>query len=130
MLKLMEKFDSESFKEKRQIAAKACLAKLEGRKLRNSVVHVLDFFEDVAFLVKRGALDIEMMWHFYHWVRMYVQASEQQVMASANNHPVIWDSLRWAYPRLIELEKTRGCGTYKEKLSGAELRAQLEDEIL
>jgi hypothetical protein len=129
MLNLMDKFDSETFKEKRQMAARACLSKLEGKKLGNEVTQILDFFEDVAFLVKRGALDIEMMWHFYYWVRMYVQASEQEITINANNHPAILHSLRWAYPRLIELEKSGNSDTQTEKLDETELRAQLEGEI-
>jgi hypothetical protein len=52
ILRLMDKFDSEPFLEKRKIAAAACLSHLEAKNPGAEVEDILDFFEDVAFLVK------------------------------------------------------------------------------
>jgi hypothetical protein len=127
----MDKFDSELFLAKRKIAATACLAHLEGKNPGAEVEDILDFFDDVAFLVKRDAIDSEMMWHpFYHWVRLYFQASEQHIIARTKEEAAVWNYLRWVYPRLNELEKAESPSTYKAKLDDAELRERLEEELL
>lgn len=90
----------------------------------------MTFFDDVAFLVTKGALDTEMMWHpFYHWVRMYYQAAEQHIITRTKDEPAVWNYLRSIYPRLTEIEKSENLGTYKEKLTDTELRTHLQEEI-
>jgi hypothetical protein len=130
VIKLMDKFDSPQFKEKRDTAAKACLEHLEGKNPGAAVEDILDFFDNVAFLVTKGALETEMMWHpFYHWVRMYCQAAEQHINARTKDESAVWNYLRSIYPALNELEKVQSPSGHKEKLSDDELRAQLLEEI-
>lgn len=130
IIRLMEKFDNPDFQEKRKHAAQACLNHLEDKTPGIVIDDILDFFDDVAFLVTKGALETEMMWHpFYHWVRMYYQASDQHIINRTKTEPAVWNYLRSIYPRLNELEKSQSQGTYREKLTDAELRTHLQEEI-
>jgi hypothetical protein len=71
------------------------------------------------------------MWHpFYHWVRLYFQASEQHIVARRQKEPAVWDYLHWVYPRLNEIERTKSSLNYKDKLDDAELREWLKEELL
>jgi hypothetical protein len=128
LLRLMDKSDSEEFQDKLKKAAQACLAHLATKDPGVAVEDVLDFFDDVAFMVKKGALDEEMMWHaFYHWVRVYYQASEQDIINRRTHEPAVWSFLCQVYPRLNALEKVESGITYKEILSDAELMKDLDD---
>ena len=130
IIKLIDKFDSHDFQEKRKRAAQACLNHLEDKNPGVVIEDILDFFDDVAFLVTKGALDTEMMWHpFYHWVRMYYQAAEQHIIARTKEEPTVWNYLCAIYPRLTEMEKSKSSHTYKEKLTDTELRTHLQEEI-
>jgi hypothetical protein len=89
---------------------------------------VLYFFDDAAFCVEKGALDEEMMWHaFYHWVRLFYQASEKYIIDRQKEEPTVWSALGWIYPRLNTLEKARSGNAYKEKLNITELERDLRD---
>jgi hypothetical protein len=128
MLRLMDKFDSDPFQEKIKIAAEACLAHLETKDPGVAVEDVLDFFDDAAFCVYKGALDEEMMWHpFYHWLRVFYQASKQHIKMRINEESAVWNYLRWIYPRLNELEKTKSPSAYKEKLNDTDLEKYLRE---
>jgi hypothetical protein len=130
LLKLMDKFDSKPFREKRIAATKACLCKLESKDPGDDVDDLLDFFDDVAFLVKIGALRKTMMHHaFYHWVRLYFQASEKHIVDYRTAEPTVWANLWWVYPHLKALEKAKSRGTYKEKRDDATLKIDLEKEM-
>jgi len=108
----------------------ACISNLKTKDPGAAVEDVLDFFDDAAFLVKKGALDTEMTWHaFYHWVRLYFQAAEQHIMAYRKREPPVWNYLCWIYPRLNGFEKTQRPSTYREKLDDEDLKRQLEEEI-
>jgi hypothetical protein len=129
MLKLLDRFDSVSFREIRKNAATACISQSKDAA-RAAVDDVLDFFDDAAFLVKKGALDEEMMWHgFYHWIRLYLQAAEKYIAEYRQNEPAVWKDLFRIHPRLDALEKQEGQGLYIERLGDAELQKQLREEI-
>src|SRR2546426_1166229 len=49
---------------------------------------VLDFFETIALLVRRKAIDAEMVWHtFYYWVDGYGRAAEDALRENRQQHP-------------------------------------------
>lgn len=133
LLQLTDKFDSPEFQGKQKKAAQACLANLATKNPGVDVDDVLDFFEDLAFMVTNGALDERMMWHgFHHWVRVYYQASEQYIISRRREEPAVWYGLCEIYPRLnalekAEIEKAKNGITYKEKLSDAEIKKDLDD---
>jgi hypothetical protein len=130
LFELMDKFDSREFQGKLKNAAKACLAHLDTTDPGVAVEDVLDFFDDVAFLVNKGALDEEMMWHtFYHWVRVYYQASEQYIINRQKREPAVWSAFSQIYPRLNALEQAKSGITYKEKLNDTELTKDLSDIV-
>jgi hypothetical protein len=74
ILKLAERFDKQEMKTTRAIAARALL------KNRNteddSVSQLLDFFEEIGFLVARKAVDRDAIYtYFDYWIMRYHQAT-------------------------------------------------------
>ena len=129
MLKLLDRFDSDSFRQTRETAATACVSQ-NPDAAGAAVEDVLEFFDDAAFLVEKNALDAEMMWHsFYHWIRLYLQAGEPHITTYRTAEPSVWKHLFAIYPRLTVIEKAQGRGVYVEKLNNPQLKRQLEQEI-
>lgn len=61
---------------------------------------ILDFFETMALLLRRGALDTEMVWHtFYYWIEHYYQALEPYIVERQERDPLVWQDF-------IDLAKT------------------------
>lgn len=55
---------------------------------------ILDFFETMALLLRRGALDKEIVWHtFFYWVDHYYEASKDLIAARQKTDPLIWKDL-------------------------------------
>jgi hypothetical protein len=129
-LKLSQEFDSPEYEEKRKAAATACAARIKYRDAGLEVENILDFFDDLAFLVRKAALDEEWVWHrFYHWIRIYMQSSEKYIATRTEKEPRVWEDLLWLYPRLNLLEKMRRPEKYKENLNDEELESFLKEEI-
>ena len=101
---LEDEFESPRMWKTRREAAAALLRHQETR----AVDDVLDFFETVALLVHRDALDPEMVWNtFYHWIDGYGRTSDPVTAQERQKHPVEWkefDALREQLER-IEIAK-------------------------
>ena len=55
---------------------------------------ILDFFETIGLLVRRGALDKEMVWHtFFYWIDHYFEASYEYIESRQRIDPVVWKDL-------------------------------------
>jgi hypothetical protein len=55
---------------------------------------ILDFFETMALLLRRGALDREIVRHtFFYWIDRYYQATETVIAARQQADPLIWKDL-------------------------------------
>lgn len=55
---------------------------------------VLDFFETVALLVRRGALDKEIVWHtFFYWIDRYYEACKDSIAERQCADPLVWKDL-------------------------------------
>lgn len=73
ILKLGERFESEVMLKHRAAAAEALMA--GDTKINLSVDAVFDFFEDVGFLLRRGAIDVEAIETFFsYWLKPYYRA--------------------------------------------------------
>jgi len=69
---------------------------------------VLDFFDNIALLLQRGALDEEMVWHQFYWpMANYWLASQDYVRRARRDDPVLWQDLEGALPRLTAIEARR-----------------------
>ena len=72
--------------------AKAATDLLAGRFLE--VEPILDFFETMALLQRRGALDPELVKHtFFYWIDNYYEASRQIIEQRQSFNPLTWKDL-------------------------------------
>jgi hypothetical protein len=55
---------------------------------------ILDFFETMALLLRRGALDKEIVWHtFFYWIDHYYEATKDFIAARQRADPLVWKDL-------------------------------------
>jgi len=55
---------------------------------------ILDFFETMALLLRRGALDKEIVEHtFFYWIDRYYEASKHFIAARQQTDPLVWKDL-------------------------------------
>ena len=75
ILKMSERFDKPEMKAIRARAAKALLLNRNTRE--DAVSQVLDFFEEIGFLMIRGAIDEDAVYTFFdYWVVRYCLATK------------------------------------------------------
>jgi hypothetical protein len=78
--------------EKRAQRVKAARDLLAGNFLEAEPI--LDFFETMALLQRRKALDKEMVWHtFFYWIDHYYAATKDLVAARQQVNPLVWKDL-------------------------------------
>ncbi len=112
---------------KRIQRAIACRDLVEGDALEAE--RLLDFFETMALLLKRGALDPEMVWHtFFYWINHYYQALEPYILERQKKDPLLWQDLVSFVQTMQRLQARRlGVGTLP-KLAPDEILAFLTEE--
>ncbi len=85
----------------------AAASLLDGRPGRDVEV-VLDFFDQIALLVNRQALDEEMVWYQFYWpMANYWAASQDYVHGVERDDPLRWEQLGRVMPRLAAIEARR-----------------------
>jgi hypothetical protein len=103
LFRLYEQFNSDQMRAERSIAASALLdieknGKTERLKL-NSLERILDFFELLGLLQKRGAIDTDSVkTMFSYWYRIYWQAVSKPIhpnqlswiTTARNDNPLLW----------------------------------------
>lgn len=99
------RFDGEwSSDDMSQSRSAAASALLEGHP-SSEVGDVLDFFDEIAFLIDRGALDEETVWYRFYWpMSNYWFASQDYVHQVQQEHAGSWEHLERVMPRLAALE--------------------------
>ena len=91
---------------KRLQRAKACHDLLQGSAIEAEPI--LDFFETMALLLRRGALDAEMVAHtFFYWIDNYYAALQTQIQTRQQSEPLVWKDLREMVTSLRKLQKKR-----------------------
>ena len=76
ILKLSERFDKAEMRAARAKAAKAL--RVDRDTTSAQVGEVLSFFEEVGFLLERGAIDVDAVYQFFeYWTVPYYQATTQ-----------------------------------------------------
>jgi len=84
---------------KRAQRALACRNLQQGNALEAEPI--LDFFETMALLLRRGALDEEMVRHtFFYWIDHYYQALEPYIAERQRTEPLGWQNLTDMQKRL------------------------------
>lgn len=55
---------------------------------------ILDFFETMALLLRRGALDKEIVKHtFFYWIDHYYEATKSFIAERQQSSPLVWKDL-------------------------------------
>ena len=112
---------------KRMQRAKAAAGLLKGETLE--VEPILDFFETMALLLRRGALDLELVKHtFFYWVDNYYTASAAAIERRQATNPLIWKDLGLFVQQLRELQARQASAPYKPP-TGTQTAAFLSEEL-
>jgi hypothetical protein len=105
LLRLDERFNGGEMLKTRRKAAKEML---EGADPH--LDDILDFFEMIGMLVRRGVLDGEMVWHsFFYWLNSYWHLASARISQARTEDATVWADLTTLYAKLVKLErKERG----------------------
>lgn len=125
---LDREFRSERFLHIRANAARGLLAQPTANT--NAVDEIFDFFEEVAFFVRRGALDLETTWYFFfsYMYRFHTVAAEY-IAAQRRSDATLWHNHVTVYPKLLAIEeRDRAKLGSRKKLSEDDLAEFLRDE--
>jgi hypothetical protein len=86
---------------------------------------ILDFFETVAMLTRKGALDLYMVWHtFNYWIERYYAVAKPRIAVRQLQERGVWEDLDWLMPRLMKLQARKG----GNNLDDAELARFIHEE--
>lgn len=114
-------WNSDDMADARNAAAASLLAGQPGR----DVEVVLDFFDQIALLANRQALDDEMVWYQFYWpMANYWRASQSYAHDMARDDPLRWEQLGIVMPRLVAIEARRRKHSLDDALPTA---AQVKD---
>ena len=106
LFKLTETFDSPRMHETRYCAShylQSTELKKSGLNSNSHVNAVLDFFEQVALLERRGAIQTEFVWHaFYEWIFNYYHLTKNYRAEVRKSDPTVWADLEMLYARVLE----------------------------
>lgn len=65
---------------------------------------ILDFFETIAMLTRKGALNLYMVWHtFDYWIENYYAAAGPHIKAKQARDRGVWEDLGWLNAKLQKL---------------------------
>jgi hypothetical protein len=97
-------WNSDAMADARSAAAASLLDARPGRDVET----VLDFFDQIALLANRTALDDEMVWYQFYWpMANYWGASQDYVHQVSRDDPLRWEQLAAVMPRLVAIEARR-----------------------
>jgi len=126
LLKLDDKFDGATIKAARRKAAQSLL-----KNSNEGLDDILDFFEMVGLLTRRGAIDAVLVCDlFFDWIHCYWTLAKEYVDAiRVKENPTIWLEAEWLHTRLVEIEKRKSkCSTSDLALSEEDGREFLDAE--
>ena len=111
---------------KRLQRARACRDMQHGAFLE--VEPILDFFETMALLVRRKALDPEMVKHtFFYWIDRYVAVATDTIRKRQAVDPLVWKDLTVLAEQLRRINQKQ-LGVSARILSNETLEAFLIEE--
>ena len=92
---------------------------------------ILDFFETVALLSRKKALDRYMIWHtFYYWIDRYYEATKSHIEQRRKTDPTVWQDIGPFVENLRKLQvEEAGLSSIDQTIpSAAELEHFLNEE--
>jgi hypothetical protein len=113
---------------KKMQRAKAARNLLDGDSLEAEPI--LDFFETMALLQRRGALDKEIVWHtFFYWIDHYYEATKEMIAKRQQADPLVWKDFVAFVASLRNFQASQpGSGPYRPP-SQEQMIAFLEEEL-
>ena len=67
---------------------------------------ILDFFETMALLLRRGALDKEIVKHtFFYWIDNYYEATKDFIAERQHTSPLVWKDLTTLIEQLRTIQR-------------------------
>ncbi|MGH9595805.1 MAG: DUF4760 domain-containing protein [Edaphobacter sp.] len=91
---------------------------------------ILDFFETMALLQRRKALDKEMVWHtFFYWIDHYYEATKDSIANRQSADPLVWKDLVEFVAALRKFQSQRLGSTPYRPPSPEQVTAFLKEEL-
>ena len=91
---------------------------------------ILDFFETMALLLRRGALDEELVAHtFFYWINHYYAACEQFIALRQKKNPLVWKDLTKLVATLRALQTKQLAPARYESPTPDEVASFLNEEL-
>ena len=111
---------------KRAQRALAARDLMQGKPLETEPI--LDFFETVALLLRRKALDAEMVAHtFSYWIEHYYAATEPYIAERQKRDPLVWEDL-YGLVRTVRAFKAKRLGKPVPAIGAEQTAAFLAEE--
>jgi hypothetical protein len=105
LLALEERFNGPEYQRHRHLAARQLLANQPGPDVED----VIGFFDTLGLLVRRRALDAEMVWHiFFYWLHGYWHATRAYIEQERADNEMVWADVPMLYRHLLSIESRRG----------------------
>ena len=110
LLKLSDQFNSEIFVKRRRLVAKGLQDEntKRGDKWEVAVGELLDHFQLVGMLLRKGVLDKELVHsEYYYWVSYYFYYFKEIAIEWRRiiNDPTVWDDADYLYRELTTVER-------------------------
>lgn len=135
---LLSEFNSPHFASSRRKCAEVMIAHLRGKDVTlvgNYGFGVLGMFEHISYLVRRGALDRDMVWNKFGWEMVgyyYCVTSGTNLLEQLRaNHRdrTQYEHFEWYAPKMIKSYKSRRTPVFDERGRLTWLEAVLEQEV-
>ena len=93
---------------------------------------VFDFFETIGLLLRKGALDKEMVWNtFFYWIHRYWITGSEYIADQQRDDPTTWEDFKYLHEQVIKVEKRRTKASDSELLlSSDDIKEFLKDESM
>jgi len=111
LLRLKAEFDSQAFRWKRQALAKSLVKQNRfppepSPELEAFIAHLMDHFQIVGLLLRKGRLDSELIYsEYFFWLHHYFFLFRTTIAAYRREDATIWYDAEWLYQRLLVHER-------------------------
>ena len=103
-------FESDEMKKVR--ARAATTLRHVSSSIDSNVDHIIDFFEGIALLERRGAIDAELIWHsFYYWFTCYYDLTIEYRAFARRIDPTQWEDIERLSQRMIQQQHRHAART-------------------
>lgn len=106
LMRLDDKFATDSLRKMRQTACKKLLA---GEKNNSELSEVLNFFTLLSYMVNENALEPRMAFlNFEYWSRRYWLISQEHIMKERSYDPGSWENFEMLLKKFDRLSREKG----------------------